>query len=194
MTQGEDLKLFHLNHTLLRTDLDTISQVYGLDDLHDSEAAVEESRNVAYAQFDAAVRREAAAMALHYESFYCLENSIRQSVGSTLLAAEGEGWWDKCVPEFVRKHVADTIAKEREAAVTIRSADSIDYTTFGELSQIIDSNWVHFSDTFNDRKAVQRVLAGLNLLRGPIAHCSPLATDEEVRLELALRDWFRLMS
>lgn len=33
----------------------------------------------------------------------------------------------------------------------------------------------------------------LNSLRGPIAHCSPLADDEVVRLRLAVRDWFRLM-
>lgn len=33
----------------------------------------------------------------------------------------------------------------------------------------------------------------LNLLRGPIAHCSPLAEDEVVRLKLTLKDWFRLM-
>lgn len=42
-------------------------------------------------------------------------------------------------------------------------------------------------------KAVERVKAALNILRGPIAHCTPLAEDEVVRLRLTVRDWFRLM-
>jgi len=42
-------------------------------------------------------------------------------------------------------------------------------------------------------KAVERVMARLNSIRGPIAHCSPLAEDEIVRLRLTVRDWFRLM-
>jgi len=35
-------------------------------------------------------------------------------------------------------------------------------------------------------------MANLNTLRGPIAHCSPLAPDEVLRLQLTVRDWFRL--
>jgi hypothetical protein len=42
-------------------------------------------------------------------------------------------------------------------------------------------------------KAVEKAVAPLNTLRGPIAHCSPLAQDEVVRLKLAVRAWFRLM-
>ena len=36
-------------------------------------------------------------------------------------------------------------------------------------------------------------MTNLNQLRGPIAHCSPFAEDEVVRLELTVKDWFRLM-
>ena len=36
-------------------------------------------------------------------------------------------------------------------------------------------------------------MTSLNQLRGPIAHCSPLAEDEVVRLELTVKDWSRLM-
>ena len=58
---------------------------------------------------------------------------------------------------------------------------------------IITSNWDLFGSLFSSRKAVERIMANLNSLRGPIAHCSPLAEDEVLRLRLALRDWFRLM-
>ena len=40
---------------------------------------------------------------------------------------------------------------------------------------------------------LENVLSRLNALRGPIAHCSILAEDEIVKLNLSVRDWFRLM-
>lgn len=67
----------------------------------------------------------------------------------------------------------------------------LDYTNFGELGQIIVQNWEVFDQTFTSKRAVERVMASLNTLRGPIAHCSPLAEDEIVRLRLSVRDWYR---
>ncbi|WP_434713168.1 Swt1 family HEPN domain-containing protein [Rhizobium sp. YTUHZ045] len=83
--------------------------------------------------------------------------------------------------------------KEMDAGVSRRSDDELDYTTFGELSVIITSNWGIFGSIFNSKKAVEKVFASLNALRNPIAHCCPLAEDEELRLRLTVRDWFRLM-
>jgi hypothetical protein len=77
--------------------------------------------------------------------------------------------------------------------MTVRSSDPIDFTTFGELGEIIKSNWDVFGAMFNSIRALEKVLANLNTLRGPIAHCSPLAEDEVLRLQLSVRDWFRLM-
>ena len=42
-------------------------------------------------------------------------------------------------------------------------------------------------------KTVDKVIQHLNTLSRPIAHFSPLAQDEVVRLKLAVRDCFRLM-
>jgi hypothetical protein len=69
----------------------------------------------------------------------------------------------------------------------------IDYTTFGHLSGIITNNWDLFSTVFKSQKAVQKVMSSLNLLRGPIAHCCPLSDDEIDRLQLTVKDWFRMM-
>ena len=110
-----------------------------------------------------------------------------------MLDAHGQNWWNGHVSPAVKENVEKNRAREREAGVTMRSTDAIDYTTFGELGQIILDNWEIFSDTFNDKKAVNRVLSGLNTLRGPIAHCCALAPDEIKRLDLAIRDYFRLM-
>ena len=99
------------------------------------------------------------------------------------------------MPGQVRQNVIKSIKREKEAAVTPRSSSSIDYTTFGELSEIIKSNWGLFGGSvFSEIKAVEKVMSNLNSLRNPIAHCSPLAEDEVLRLELSLRDWFRIIA
>ena len=55
------------------------------------------------------------------------------------------------------------------------------------------ASWPLFGSVLNDPKAVETVMARLNALRGPIAHCSPLADDEILRLSLTVKDWFRMM-
>ena len=70
----------------------------------------------------------------------------------------------------------------------------IDYSTFGELGEILKANSETFGDMLRDLAGVQRILSNLNTLRGPIAHCKSLADDEVVRLHLGLSDWFRQMS
>ena len=133
-------------------------------------------------------------MARHYEIFYCLERTIRAFINSLLSAAEGPTWWSCTrVPQQVKDSVQDRMKREVDAGVTLRSADPIDFTTFGELGEIIRANWDIFGGTFSSQPAVTKVMTTLNTLRGPIAHCSPLADDEVVRLQLSVRDWFRLM-
>ena len=192
MNAADQLLLFNATNALIQADLRNVEEEMGID-LGLDTVASEEGINDYYPQVSASIRAEAAEMAGHYELFYCLENFIRDTVSAQLLAAEGDAWWAKLVPEPVKDNVRKNMQREEEAGITVRSQDLIDYATFGELSQIIQANWDVFNDTFNNKKATSRVLSGLNMLRGPIAHCSPLANDEISRLRLALKDFFRLM-
>jgi HEPN superfamily Swt1-like protein len=189
----EKIKVFGMTNQMLCEDLQRIETQYKIELSH-----VGGPKDVAeasyYAQFDVAVRVEAGTMREHYEVFYCLEKSIRSIISETLEEAEKANWWDTArIPEIIKKDVQGRIQKEIDTGMTRRSPDAIDYTTFGELAMIITSNWDLFGSLFSSRKAVERIMANLNSLRGPIAHCSPLAEDEVLRLRLALRDWFRLM-
>jgi hypothetical protein len=191
----DSIKAFGMTNQMVIEDLSRITEVYGfeLGHLPQSNKAVE---GVYYTQFDSTIRVEAAKMAKHYEIFYSLEKSIRALVSEMIEEAEKtSSWWDASsrVPKNIQDDVKTRIQKELDAGVTRRSFDELDYTTFGELSVIIISNWDIFGSLFNSRKAVEKVMASLNALRNPIAHCSPLAEDEELRLQLTVRDWFRLM-
>lgn len=148
----------------------------------------------AYPQFEAAIQAEATGMSQHYELFYCLEKSIRKLIAETLVDAEPGNWWEsQRVPDKIRADVDTRIQRELDSGVTRRSDDAIDYTTFGELSVIITNNWDLFETVFNSRRGVERVMASLNMLRGPIAHCCLITDDEIDRLHLTVRDWFRIM-
>ena len=102
-------------------------------------------------------------------------------------------WWDTHVPQNIKEELKKNRNREAQAAVTLRSEDEIDYTTFGQLWDIIRENWVDFAGMLSNQSAVCRVLTGLNMLRGTIAHCGVLAEDEVDRLKLAIRDWFRVL-
>jgi Swt1-like HEPN len=132
-------------------------------------------------------------MAQHYTIFYCLENHIREIISGRLKEAHGAGWWSNAVPEAVRKNADSNQKREIASGITPRSTELIDYSNFGELGEIIKTNWDLFGDMFRDIRALEKILGSLNTLRAPIAHCKPLAEDEIVRLHLSMRDWFRQM-
>jgi hypothetical protein len=186
------IRLFGLANQIAERDLDALEERLGLD-LGRELGSPKEIDEEYYPQFDAAIREQAAEMGVQYELFYALETSIRQLISDKLAADFGANWWEDRVPEQVRYNAQANYQREIDSGVTPRSNDEIDYTTFGELSKIVQSNWPTFGDTFNSQRAFAKIMANLNVLRGPIAHCCPLAPDEVVRLRLALKDWFRLM-
>ena len=197
MTPLDALKLFCMDRSLANAELSAVASALDLEIVPTRSEGTDRDRTF-YPQFPSSLRASASSMAEHYEIFYCLENFIRELVRERLEEVFGLDWWDVqepgvVVPPSVKENAKRNVERESDAAVTARSSELIDYTTFGELSTIIDSNWETFGDLFNSRKGTISVLARLNLLRGPIAHCSELSEDEVLRLRLTLADWFRLM-
>lgn len=192
-TLEEQIKLFGISNQLLENDLDRVERELAID-LGRGHLKLLEKDQDYYPQIDQEIRQEAAKMSMHYEIFYSLEKSIRSLISDTLEAAKPTGWWDsgRVLPK-IKSDAEGRMKKEVDTGVTPRSTDPIDFTNFGELGEIIKSNWDVFGGIFNSPKAVERVMANLNTLRGPIAHCSTLAEDEVVRLKLSVRDWYRLM-
>ncbi len=187
---ADSIKLFAMANNLVEHDLDRIEREHAIDLRRDHRSTAEVD-DAYYPQIESAIRAEAAEMAPHYEVFYSLETTIRRLVRDQLQAVQPD-WWNQCVPEQIRNEAEKRQEQERDTGITPRSDDPIDYTNFGELGIVITKNWDVFGALFSSAKAVSRVMSNLNTLRGPIAHCSPLAEDEVVRLRLAVRDWFRL--
>lgn len=187
------VRSFGMSGFLITDELRNIEQKFDIELGHVPKAAVA-SAVAYYPQFEQAVRAEAAEMSEHYEVFYCLEQSIRKLIVETLEDAAGIDWWNSGkVPPTIVASAAAMVQRERDSGITQRSDNAIDYTTFGELSVIITTNWDLFEPILKSKRAVERVMASLNLLRGPIAHCCPMQEDEVDRLRLAVKDWFRMI-
>jgi hypothetical protein len=191
MKIDDQIKLFGLNNLSIEAGIKKAEKQIGIA-IRQAEPNEDKDEEF-YPQFPEHIRNEAEDMARHYEIFYCLETSIRQLVVDRLKEEVGTGWWLTSVPEQIRRNAEDNRRRESETGMTPRSDEMIDFTTFGELGQIINANGKIFGDTFRDLKAVSRVLSSLNSLRAPIAHCCPLAEDEVSRLHISLKDWFRQM-
>jgi len=146
-------------------------------------------------QVDFETLADAERMSEFYQLFYALENDMRALISSTLADAKGEDWWLSAVPQVVRENAQKNYDREAAEGLPPRSDRLIDYTTFGELGEIVKENWNIFSGIFSNasRNRVLRVVNRLNLVRGPIAHCNFLPEEEAIRLKLAVRDWYMLM-
>ncbi|ANN57425.1 hypothetical protein A9174_12095 [Mesorhizobium loti NZP2037] len=145
-------------------------------------------------QFSRESRARASEMASYYELFYLVENEIRRIIQETLEEAYGRSWWNTCVDQSIKDEVDKNRKRELELALSIRSEREIDYTTFGQLGDILRKNWTNFAGIMSNQPALSRVLHQLNVLRGTIAHCGFLAEDEVDRLHLTIKDWFRVMA
>jgi hypothetical protein len=190
----QEFKLFGVTSQMIEHDLDRVEIDLGLDLQRGHRKALEADQDF-YPQIETAIRAEAASMAPHYEIIYSLESSMRRFVDDMLTTAEApHDWWASGrVPSQIVRDAESRPKREVDSGMTPRSPQPLDFTTFGELGEIIKANWDVFGAVFSSVKAVETVMSRLNSLRGPIAHCSPLAEDEVVRLRLSVRDWFRLM-
>lgn len=180
------------------TTLQIKSSIESIEKSHQIKLSPESSElqfdHIQYSQFDFDIRQRAKRMSFHYEIFYCLENSIRTIIREVLTRRFGQDWWDKAVEEKIRNEVADRMRRDQDSGFALRSGDYLDFANFGELSNIIEKQWDCFDDLFTSKLAMKRVMAALNTLRGPIAHCCDLAEDEVTRLGITINDWFRLMN
>lgn len=188
----DHLRSFGMSGLQITDEIRQIEERFGIVLGHDRSA--QDGAAAYYPQFDEIIRSQASEMAAHYELFYCLEQSIRQLITSALFDKASSNWWAETVPAKIVEDVKGRMQRERDSGFSLRSDREIDYTNFGELSVIITSNWDVFGAIFSSKRAVDRIMNSLNLLRGPIAHCSPLAADEVDRLNLTVKDWFRAMS
>ena len=135
---------------------------------------------------------DANKMSSVYMSFFCIENAIRELISDRLSERKGLDWWEKAVPEKVKKEVQKLMQKEEKNKYhTPRSTTNIGYTMFGNLGDIIIYNWDEFSDLFPDQAWISSRFKDLEMSRNIIMHTGILPDIEIERIQSIVRDWLR---
>jgi Swt1-like HEPN len=196
MNQEGAIELFILKNAVITQNL---RSVFAVERVGHSKSALETQADSLVAdylrQVDFGIIADSERMSEFYKLFYALENDMRALIEATLLETKKENWWVEAVPQAVRENVQKNYNRESSEGLPPRSDRLLDYTTFGELGEIVKENWDVFSGMFSNatRNRVLRVINRLNIVRGPIAHCNFLPEEEAIRLKLAIQDWYKLM-
>lgn len=196
MTRERDIELFVLKNAVITKSLRSVFTEERVGNARGPLEAQADSLVTEYLkQIDFEILADAERMSEFYKLFYALENDMRDLIESALVDSKGQNWWSESVPQIVRDNAQKNYDREASEGLPPRSDRLIDYTTFGELGEIVKENWEIFSGMFSNanRSRVLRVINRLNLVRGPIAHCNFLPEEEAIRLKLAIRDWYKLM-
>jgi hypothetical protein len=196
MSREHDVELFILKNAVITQDLHSAFAAHRVGNTRGILEAQADSLVAEYLrQVDFETLADAERMSEFYKLFYALENDMRDLIESTLADSKGDDWWANAVPQAVRDNVGKNYEREASEGMSPRSDRLINYTTFGELGEIVKENWDVFSGMFSNatRNRVLRVINRLNVVRGPIAHCNFLPEEEAIRLKLAIRDWYKLM-
>jgi len=135
---------------------------------------------------------DATNMASIYVVFFCLENAVRELITDRLAERHKLNWWEQCVPAKIKTAVQSLKDKEDQNRYhTQRSSALIGYTMFGNLAQIIITNWDDFSDLFPSQAWITSRFTDLEMSRNIIMHTGVLPPGEIERIESISRDWLR---
>jgi hypothetical protein len=115
-------------------------------------------------RFSREAQVRAAAMGKVYELLYCLENSIRELIESTLKEAHGpQDWWNKGVDQAIRRSAEKRAADDAKARWHgPRGESQLAYVDFPQYADIIGAQWPLFEPLLGDQAWVTYYFAELN--------------------------------
>jgi hypothetical protein len=184
----KDLKQFVFN-ALLFQDSTRYLESTGISVLNKD---IEVVSRVSEEDFSPRITYDAKKMSSVYILFFSVENSVRELIIDRLAERHGANWWDNCVPKKIQDSVDKLKNKEQiKKYHSPRSGSMIGYTMFGNLGQIIISNWDDFSDLFPDQAWISSRFNDLEMSRNVIMHTGMLENIDIERIESIVRDWLR---
>jgi hypothetical protein len=144
------------------------------------------------APFPIELRNEALQMGRLYALLYCFENSVRSLIKEKLQEKRGADWWDKAVPDAIKKHAQQRQEDaEKETWLEGSKKEPLGFADFGQLASIIVQNWPEFEDLILSQHWLKQRMDELEKVRNFIAHNRLLLPGEFARIEMYVEDWNR---
>ena len=150
MSSERDIELFILKNAVVTQSLRAVFVNQRIGSGRGALEAQADSLVADYLrQVDFETLADADRMSEFYKLFYALENDMRDLIESTMADSKGGQWWINAVPQVVRENAQKNYDREAAEGLPPRSDRLIDYTTFGELGEIVKENWDVFSGMFS---------------------------------------------
>ncbi len=134
----------------------------------------------------------ARRMSAVYAAIAAFENSARSLVKKILLETAHDDWWNKTVPENIRKKAESRREEERRIKWhSPRGDDLITFSDFGQLLSIIVQNWPAFEPLLQRQQWVQHIFDTMERSRNVIMHSGELPSEDIERVGICIRDWMK---
>ena len=136
--------------------------------------------------------KEAKKMSIVYTAICSFENSVREFIKTILIEEFGESWWKDAVSEKVRKKAEKRRDDEEKIRWhTPRGDEIVNFTEFGDLSAIINTNWALFEPYLFHQQWAHQILICMERSRNVIMHSGMLEMEDIERIGTYLRDWIK---
>lgn len=134
----------------------------------------------------------ARAMAVVYTAIAAFENSVRTLVVKTLADKFKEEWWEKGVAKGIRERAEKRLKDEEQVRWHAqRGNDPINYTTFGDLKNVMQNNWDCFEVLIGSLPWASGIFDIVERSRNVIMHSGLLEREDIERLGVNIRDWIK---
>jgi hypothetical protein len=193
MDDSLELQAFFFRSVAINSDVDRLEDE-GLLAKPDHGAEPHVALNT-LKDFSLEARLRAQRMGEVYQLLYCLENSVRELIESTLREALGpDDWWIGGVNEGIRRKSEKRKADDLRARWhSSRGESLVNYVDFPEYGDIITEQWELFEDLLGDAEWVVAYFSEMNRTRRALAHTGDLTQADVDRMELRVRDWLRVV-
>ena len=134
----------------------------------------------------------ALQMSAVYAAIAAFENSARSLVKKVLLESLKAAWWEKGVPDGIRKKAESRhLEEEKIKWHSKRGDDLMAFIDFGQLNSIIVNNWAYFEGLLSRQQWVQNIFDTMERSRNVIMHSGELPLEDVERIGLCIRDWMK---
>lgn len=134
----------------------------------------------------------AKTTSLVYTAIAAFENGVRALVMNTLIEKFQADWWEKGASNGIRERAQKRMEDERSAKWHAqRGQDPINYTTFGDLKNIMQNNWDAFEDLVGSLPWASGIFDVIERSRNVIMHSGFLEREDIERLGVNIRDWVK---
>ena len=163
-------------------------QSKNLSDIEDIEIA----KSLSIDLLDEDAISSAKSMSIVYTAIATFENSVRVLIKNILIDGFEEEWWQKGVSEKIRKRAESRMDEEKKIKWHSQRGDEpLNYTTMGDLGNVINNNWILFEPYFQSPTWASNIFSVIERSRNVIMHSGMLGREDIDRLGINIRDWIK---